>query len=94
MDGRELLSHIALAVTGVAVLLDARLAGELWLRHGKSAAWLASLLATALALTVFAVIEWGKSRTYAERRLQALLNAYAEREIARERQRRSSRPAA
>src|SRR5579859_5027726 len=89
---RKLLYLAGVAVFCATIRMSAWLTGEPWTRLVTDWSGRAFLLATGLALTVLAVVERRQARTRAERRLQAALDAYAEREITRELQRRTSRP--
>jgi hypothetical protein len=80
--GRNPLSLIVPAASGVAAVLAAGVLGGLWLRPAEGSAWPALLTAAALAAAAILGVVW-LSRARAARRLNAALDAYAEREIAR-----------
>jgi hypothetical protein len=74
-----------------AVLLIAGLIGGLWFVQADDSAWEAVPLAAVLTLTAVVGITW-QSRARATRRLQAVLAAYAEQEIGRQRHRTAPLP--
>ena len=80
------------AAGAAAVLAAAVLLGGLWLRPADGSAWPALLTAAALAAAAVLGVVW-LSRARAARRFHAALNAYAEREIARNRRGNARRKA-
>jgi hypothetical protein len=82
---------ISLAALWAAALLITGLIGGLWFLLAADSARFAIPLAAVLALAAAVGITWRQSRARARRRLQAALDAYAEREIARSGQRRQKR---
>jgi hypothetical protein len=81
-EGRVL--GIGLAALGAAAVLGAGMVGGLLFWTTAGPGWQAPAEATTLALTTAGGIVW-RSRARAARRWSAVLDRYAEREIARER---------
>jgi hypothetical protein len=76
------------AVLGAAAVVAAAAVGVLALWFVEGAEWLAPLASVTLALAMASIVLVVESRARAAHRWTAVLDAYAEREIARESRRR------
>jgi hypothetical protein len=84
-----LTSTILGGASWVAEWLTSAALQALWFVPGDKPAWQAIPLGAVLAATVVTGIAWQQSRARARRRWLAALDAFAEREIERERRRRA-----
>ena len=84
-----LTSTILGSASWVAELLTSAALRALWFVPADKPAWQAVPLGVILATTVVSGVAWQQSRARARRRWLAALDAFAEREIERERRRRA-----
>src|ERR1700736_3180596 len=87
----RLMSLVSPSAFWAAALLIAGLIGGLWFERADDSARQEVPLVAVLAQAAVVPITWQQPRASARRRLQAVLTAYAEREI-RQQRRRTSRP--